>query len=162
MSDLLARYSLREKMIVLVALLVMVVIGLHSLVIEPYQLRVVELHSELEQQRADLDWMESAVVKLPAADAAAPSTVEIDGTLANFVDQAVRRQGLSGQLTQMSPVGTDEIRMRYSAVDFNRLIGFIAQVNASGLDVKDIRISPGDNPGIVDSNVVLMRRPMPN
>jgi type II secretory pathway component PulM len=52
--------------------------------------------------------------------------------------------------------------MRYSAVDFNRLIGFIAQVNASGLDVKDIRISPGDNPGIVDSNVVLVRRSILN
>jgi type II secretory pathway component PulM len=161
MSDLLARYSLREKMIVLVALLVMVVIGLDSLVIEPYQLRIVELHSELEQQRADLDWMKSAVVKMPAA-ATESGIAEIDGTLANFVDQAVRRQGLSGQLTQMSPVGIDEIRMRYSAVDFNRLIGFIAQVNASGLDVKDIRISPGDIPGIVDSNIVLMRRPIAN
>ena len=161
MSDMLARYSLREKMIVVVALLVMLVVGAHALVIEPYQLRVVELQSELEQQRADLDWMKSAVVKLPAA-AAAPSTAEFSGTLANFVDQAVRRQGLSGQLTQMSPVGTDEIRMRYSAVDFNQLVGFIAQVNASGLDVKDIRISPGDNPGIVDSNVVLVRRSILN
>jgi type II secretory pathway component PulM len=161
MSEILARYSLREKMIVVVALLVMVVIGVHALVIEPYQLRVVELQSELEQQRADLDWMKSAVAKLPAT-ASAPSTVEINGTLANFVDQAVRRQGLSGQLTQISPVGTDEIRMRYSAVDFNQLIGFIAQVNASGLDVKDIRISPGDNPGIVDSNVVLVRRSILN
>ena len=157
MSEMLARYSLREKIIVVVALLVVVVIGVHALVIEPYQLRVVELQGELEQQRADLDWMKSAVAKMPAT-ASAPSTVEISGTLANFVDHAVRRQGLSGQLTQMSPVGTDEIRMRYSAVDFNQLIGFIAQVNASGLDVKDIRISPGDNPGIVDSNVVLVRR----
>ena len=161
MSEMLARYSLREKMIVLVALLVVIVIGVHALVIEPYQLRVVELQGELEQQRADLDWMKSAVANLPAT-AAAPSTVEISGTLANFVDQAVRRQGLSGQLTQISPVGTDEIRMRYSAVDFNQLIGFIAQVNASGLDVKDIRISPGDNPGIVDSNVVLVRRSILN
>jgi type II secretory pathway component PulM len=161
MSEMLARYSLREKMIVVVALLVMVVVGAHALVIEPYQLRVVELQSELEQQRADLDWMRSAVANLPAA-AAAPGTVEINGTLANFVDQAVRRQGLSGQLTQISPVGTDEIRMRYSAVDFNQLISFIAQVNASGLDVKDIRISPGDNPGIVDSNVVLVRRSILN
>ncbi len=160
MSEMLARYSLREKMIVVLALLVMLVIGVHALVIEPYQLRVVELQGELEQQRADLDWMRSAVASLPATDA--PSTVEINGTLANFVDQAVRRQGLSGQLTQISPVGTDEIRMRYSAVDFNQLIGFIAQVNASGLDVKDIRISPGDIPGIVDSNVVLVRRSILN
>ena len=161
MSEILARYSLREKMIVVVALLVMMVIGVHSLVIEPYQLRVAELQSELVQQRADLDWMKSAVASLPA-ETAVPDTVEIDGTLVNFVDQAVRRGGLSDQLTQMSPVGTDEIRMRYSEVDFNRLVGFIAQVNASGLDVKDIRISPGDNPGIVDSSVVLVRRQMSN
>ena len=161
MSEWLARYSLREKMIVALALLVVAVIAVHSLVIEPYQLRVDELQSELQQQRADLDWMRSAVAKLPAAGAA-PGTVEIDGTLVNFIDQAVRRQGLSGQLTQMSPVGADEIRMRYSAVDFNQLIGFIAQVTASGLDVKDIRISPGDIPGIVDSNVVLVRHQIPN
>ena len=158
MSELLARYSPREKMIVLAALLVMLVIGLHSLVIEPYQMRVAELRDELQQQRADLEWMKSAVANMPSV-ASAPGTVEIDGTLANFVDQAVRSQGLSAQLTQMSPVGTDEIRMRYADVDFNQLIRFIAQVNASGLDVKDVRISPGEIPGIVDSNIVLLRRP---
>jgi len=163
MSEWLVRYSLREKMIVALALLVMVVIGVHSLVIEPYQLRVAGLQSELEQQRADLDWMRSAVANLPADGTALETeTVEIDGTLANFVDQAVRRQGLSGQLTQMSPVGVDEIRMRYGAVDFNKLVGFIAQVNASGLEVKDIRISPSDIPGIVDSNIVLVRREVAN
>ena len=158
MSELLARYSQREKMIVLAALLVIVVIGFHSLVIEPYQMRVVELQEELEQQRADLEWMKSAVANMPSKTAAS-DTVEIDGTLANFVDQAVRSQGLSSKLKQMSPVGTDEIRMRYTAVDFNQLISFIAQVNGSGLDVKDVRITPGEIPGIVDSNVVLMRRP---
>lgn len=161
MSEFLARYSQREKMVVLAALLVMVVIGLHSLVIEPYQLRVVELQDELQQQRADLEWMKSAVANMPSMTAAS-GTVEIDGTLANFVDQAVRRQGLSSNLKQMSPVGTDEIRMRYTDVDFNQLISFIAQVNASGLDVKDVRISPGEIPGIVDSNIVLMRRPSLN
>ena len=94
MSELLARYSQREKMIVLAALLVMVVIGLHSLVIEPYQMRVAELQDELQQQRADLEWMKSAVANMPSVTIA-PDTVEIDGTLANFVDQAVRSQGLS-------------------------------------------------------------------
>jgi type II secretory pathway component PulM len=58
----------------------------------------------------------------------------------------------------MSPIGSDEIRMRYEAVDFNRLVGFIAEVSSSGFRVKDIRISPADNPGIVDSNIVLIRR----
>ena len=157
MSELLARYSIREKMIVVAALLVMVVIGGHSQIIEPYLTRSAELQDEINQQRADLSWMKSAVVNMPVA-MSAPTTAEIEATLANFVDQAVRRQGLSAQLTQMSPIGTDEIRMRYGAVDFNRLVSFIAEVSSSGLSVKDMRISPGDIPGVVDSNIVLERR----
>lgn len=157
MSELLARYSQREKMIVAVALLVMLVIGGHALVVEPYLQRVAALQDEIEQQRADLEWMRSAAARLPNS-AMTADNAEISGTLANFIDQAVRRQGLAGQLSQMSPVGEDEIRMRYSAIEFNRLIAFIALVNSSGLTVKDIRISPAETPGIVDSNLVLERR----
>lgn len=157
MSELLARYSQREKTILALALLVALVIGVHAMVVEPYLERAAELRDEIDQQRADLEWMQSAVARIPATDTGT-GTAAISGTLANFIDQAVRRQGLTGQLTQMSPVGADEIRMRYSSVDFNRLIGFIAQVNASGLEVKDMRISPAENPGIVDSNIVLVRR----
>jgi len=156
MFDFLARFSAREKLIVGLALLVLGVIVVHAQVIEPYQLRLAELQDEIVQRRADLKWMKSAVASIPA-EAATSSTVAIDGTLANFIDQAVRRQGLAEQLSQMSPVGADEIRMRFAAVDFNRLIGFIALVNTSGLEIKDIRISPGDDPGIVDCNLVLLR-----
>jgi type II secretory pathway component PulM len=156
MFDFLARYSAREKLIVGLALLVLTVIVLHAQVIEPYQLRLSELQDEVEQRRADLNWMKSAVARIPATSTAS-SVVAIDGTLANFIDQAVRRQGLTEQLSQMSPVGADEIRMRFATVDFNRLIAFIAQVNASGLEIKDIRISPGDIAGIVDCNLVLVR-----
>ncbi len=157
MLKFLERYTLREKAIVALALLVMLLVGAHALVIEPYQQRVVSLNDAVEQQLADLTWMKSAVAGMPAGDINA-DTSAISGTLANFIDQAVRQQGLSGQLSQMSPVGSDEIRMRYKAVDFNRLVGFIAQVNSSGLDVKDIRISAVDDPGIVDSSIVLVRR----
>jgi len=159
MAELLARYSQREKMIVALALLVMLVIGAHALVVEPYLERVAALQDEIEQQREDLNWMRSAVARIPVGDSPAGSGADpISGTLANFIDQAVRRQGLTGQLSQMSPVGDDEIRMRFSEVDFNRLVTFIAQVNSSGLEVKDVRISPADKPGITDSSLVLVRR----
>ena len=157
MLSLLERYTMREKIIVGLALLVMLGLGIHAFVIEPYQQRVADLAAEIEQQRADLNWMRSAVANLPAAGSGSV-TAQISGTLANFIDQAVKRQGLSGQLSQMSPIGTDEIRMRYNAVDFNRLVGFIAQVNSSGLEIKDIRISAAEDPGIVDSSLVFVRR----
>jgi len=156
MSEFLARYSLRERLIVLAAMVVVVVIGAHALVIEPYLMRVVALHDEIEQQRTDLVWMKSAVARMPTG-VTSSSTATISGTLANFIDQAVRRQGLSEQLSQMSPMGADEIRMRYKAVDFNRLIGFIAEVNSNGLEVQDMRILASETPGVVDSHIVLMR-----
>ena len=156
MSEFLARYSLREKLIVLVAMVVVIVLSVHALVIEPYLTRMTALHDEIEQQRTDLAWMKSAVARMPTGMTSS-SAVSISGTLANFIDQAVRRQGLSDQLSQMSPMGTDEIRMRYKAIDFNRLIGFIAEVNSNGLEVQDMRILVSDTPGIVDSHIVLMR-----
>ncbi|CAD7841835.1 MAG: hypothetical protein [Olavius algarvensis Gamma 3 endosymbiont] len=157
MLSLLERYTLREKMIVGLALVVVIVLGVHAFVVEPYQERTLALREQIAQQRSDLAWMRSAVAGMPAGEisAAAP---QISGTLANFIDKAVRRQGLSGQLSQMSPIGSDEIRMRYNAVDFNRLVSFIAQLNSNGLDIKDIRISAADNPGVVDSSLVLVRR----
>lgn len=157
MFNFLAQYSAREKAIVAVALLVVLGLGLHALVIEPYQQRAAELRGALDQQRADLDWMKSVVARLPAGGATV-ADAEIRGTLANFIDQTVKSQGLTAQLSQMSPVGIDEIRMRYSAIDFNRLIKFVAQVSESGLEIKDIRITAVDSPGIVDSSIVLVRR----
>ena len=159
MLNFLAQYSLREKAIVAVALLVVMVLGVHAFVIAPYQARVATLYEDIEQQNTDLVWMKSAVARLPAAGAAnSVGKQVIDGTLANFIDQVVRRQGLRQQLSQISPIGNDEIRMRYRAVDFNRLVSFIAEVNTRGLQVKDMRILPSVNPGIVDSSIVFVRR----
>lgn len=157
MPEWLAKYSLRERVIVGVALVVILGLGLHALVIEPYQLRIGEARDALEQQRADLKWTRSVVARLPRNGAGA-SNSQISGSLANFVNQAVRRQGLIEQMSQISPVGEDEIRMRYNAVEFNRLVSFIAVVSNSGLEIKDIRISAVDNPGVVDSSIVLVRR----
>ena len=157
MLSLLDRYTMREKAIVIAAVVIVVLLALHALIVEPYQAREAELREQIEQHREDLNWMRTAVARLPASGPS-DNAAAISGTLANFIDQAVRTQGLSGQLSQMSPIGSDEIRMRYSGVDFNRLVRFIAQVNTSGLDVKDIRISAVEDPGIVDSSIVLVRR----
>lgn len=151
------RFTPRERSVIVIAALVAIGLGLHALVIEPYQQRVAELEDAIEQQRADLAWMRTAIVGLPVGEIASDSE-QIEGTLANFINQAVNSQGLSSQLSQISPIGNDEIRMRYNAVEFNRLVGFIARVNASGLDIKDLRITAVDNPGKVDSSLILVRR----
>ena len=157
MANFLAQYSNREKSIVTLALLVIFALACHALIIEPYQQRLTELQESIDQPHATLNWMRSVVPGLPIAGAELTAG-EIEGTLANFIDQAVRQQGLSNQLSQMSPVGIAANRLRSTAVDFNRLVGFMARIHASGLDVKDIRITASDTPGIVDSSIVLVRQ----
>ena len=160
MSEWFARLAPRERLIVMVAAAILFGLIIHALVIAPYQARLQALQDELDQQQTDLEWMRTAVTRLPVGGAVG-SNVQISGTLANFVDQAVRQQGLSGQLSSMSPVGSDIIsviiRMRLSAVDFNRLITFIAQIYTSGLQIRDVRITSSGSPGLVDSNIVLFR-----
>ena len=122
MAEFLARYTLREKLIVGVGLLVLVVLVLHALVIEPYQLRSVELADEIEQQRDDLEWMRNAVANMPADLRSAP-TQQIEGTLASFVDQVVRPTGLVDPEVEVRPASTQvddllsEIRLRVEAGD---------------------------------------------
>jgi type II secretory pathway component PulM len=157
MASFFAKYSYREKAIVALAVVVLTIMSIHALIIEPYQLRVASVQSDIEQQSSDLLWMKSVVSRLPSAGAVT-STNEIEGSLANFIDIAVRKQGLKRQLSQMTPIGSDEIRMRYSEIDFNRMVDFIAHINSNGLEVKDIRITTADNPGIVDSSIVLVRQ----
>ncbi|MEM7564287.1 MAG: type II secretion system protein GspM [Pseudomonadota bacterium] len=157
MANLLAQYSSREKTIVIIAFVVLILLGCHALVIEPYQEKRAALKEAIAQQNSDLNWMRSVVPKLPLSGPSV-QTSAISGSLANFIDQLVRGQGLANQLSQMSPVGENEIRMRFSEVDFNRLIGFIARIHASGLDIKDIRITATDTPGQVISSLAFIRK----
>ncbi|MGD2172988.1 MAG: type II secretion system protein GspM [Gammaproteobacteria bacterium] len=150
------RFTPRERAIVAAAILVVIGLGLHALVIEPYQQRVATLEHEVEQRRDDLAWMRSAIVGMPAGEITGDRN-RIQGTLASFINQAVSSLNLTAQLSQISPVGNDEVRMRYNAVEFNRLLSFIARVNASGLDIKDLRITAVDSPGKVDCSLILVR-----
>ncbi len=153
MAELMARYSVREKVIVLIGLLVMLALGTHALVIEPHQKRLASLGEEIEQSKSDLQWMKLMVHSIPSSTASIPQQ-SFSGSLANLINQAVKQQNLNSFLAQMTPKGEEEIRVRFSAVPFELLIRFIAKMNDLGLNVKDLRISASDNPAQVDSNLV--------
>ncbi len=154
MAELLARYSVREKIIVLAGIVVMAVLGIHALVIEPYQKRVESVEEALIQGRDDLQWMSSAVQGL-GSNGKGQQSQAFNGTLANLINQTVKMQQLNSYLAQMTPRGEDEIRVRFSAIPFDRFIMFVAKLNDQGLNVKDLRINAGDNPAQVDSSLVL-------
>ena len=151
----LSSYSAREKTILGIAAVALLAVAVHAFLVEPYTQRLSSLHDDLEQGRADLNWMESVVGQLPANSISVQNTV-FSGSLAKLMDSEMQELALKPFLSQMTPVSDDEIRIRYSAISFNRLIKFIARVNQQGLKIKDLRISVGAKPGEVDCRLVLV------
>ena len=151
----LSSYSAREKMILGFAAIALLAVAIHAFLVEPYTLRLSSLHDDLEQGKADLYWMEKVVRQLPANSISAQNT-DFSGSLANLMDSEMQELGLKPFLSQMTPVSDDEIRIRYSAIEFSRLIEFIARVNQQGLVIKDLRINVATKPGEVDCNLILI------
>ncbi len=75
----------------------------------------------------DLKWMAVTVRQLPATGSQSQNK-SFDGTLANFINQTVSQQKLNTFLTQMTPKGEDEIRVRFKAVPFQDLIVFVSKM----------------------------------
>ncbi|MDH5356292.1 MAG: type II secretion system protein M [Gammaproteobacteria bacterium] len=154
MVEFLSRYSPREKLIVGLGLIILLGLGIHAFVIEPYQQRLTTLEEELAQSKSDLQWIKSVTAELSATGSVRP-TRSFSGSLANLINQTVKQQKLDTFLAQMRPNGEDEIRVRFTEIPFNKLTGFVAQMNNQGLTVKDFKINAGDNPEQVDSNLLL-------
>jgi type II secretory pathway component PulM len=156
MLNYLSKLSVREKLIVVTAIVVVVVLSIHGLVIDPYQKNLVRVAEEIDQAKSDLLWMQTEVERLPVTSAT-KKNVSFNGSLANLINQAVARQKLKTYLTQMTPIGESEIRIRYSAIDFNQLITFIATLKERGLIIKELRINSTIDIATVDSTVVFMK-----
>jgi len=156
MLSYLSKLSMREKWIVIAAVLVVGVLSIHSLVIEPYQQNFGRVTDAIDQAKIDLLWMQSEVKRLPSSSAT-KKNVSFNGSLANLINQAVASQKLNTYLTQMTPMGESEIRIRYSAIDFNQLITFIATLKERGLIIKDLRINSTSDIATVDSTVVFIK-----
>ncbi|MCP3689372.1 MAG: type II secretion system protein M [Gammaproteobacteria bacterium] len=154
MTELLSRYSAREKMIAIAGIVVLLGIVIHAGLIEPYQQRIVSLEEDLVQNKADLQWMVSVKPSLVQKSNAGQAQ-KFKGSLANLINQAVNQQKLGSYLAQMTPRGADEISVRFKEIPFQQLIVFIAKINTQGLQIKDLRINAGDNRVYVDSNLVL-------
>jgi type II secretory pathway component PulM len=149
----LSKLSIRERLILIAAVVIVAVLSIHNFAIEPYQQNFTRVTEEIDQAKSDLLWMQSEVQRLPVS-IATKKNVSFNGSLAKLINQAVASQQLKTYLTQMTPIGDSEIRVRYSAINFNKLITFIATLKKRGLIIKDLRINSTSDIATVDSTVV--------
>lgn len=144
----------RERVIVGAAGLLLGLVLLHSLVWEPWRRSSETLAEDIAQAEDDLAWMREAVIRLPASSTTVPAAAG-SGTLITRMNRLIGQAGVRTQMKQMKPVSDRELRLRFEAVAFDKLLRLLKDARAQGLGVRELRVLPDDEPGRVNATLVL-------
>ena len=77
-------------------------------------------------------------------------------SIVEIVDRSLRENGL--RLSGMQPSGSGNVRLRLEQVKFDDLLPWLHEMEVvKGMQVKDLSVAMGSDPGIVSVNVRLQR-----
>jgi general secretion pathway protein M len=144
--------SLRERLIVVIASIVLSYVLLDLVLIQPVLGQRQQLKEDVAQAREDLVWMQQAVQKIPSGSSNAATAIK--GSIATYVDGQISRSGLKKHLQQMTPILKHSVRVRLSDVDFNQLLKFLLAVDSS-IEIEEVRILPQSDEGVVNASLIL-------
>jgi len=145
---------LREQILVSVAGLVVLLLLLHSLLWEPWQLSGRNLKERIEQTEEDLAWMRQAVTRLPPDAPRSPVTGG-EGNLVTRMNRLIGQLQLRTEMKQMKPSGEHEVRLRFEKAAFDRLLELVREIERQGLRVRELRVLPTEAPGRVNATLTL-------
>jgi len=113
--------------------------------------------AEVEQKRADVEWMQQAG---PALAAAGPGPGVIEqipqGRLLVLIDDTARESGLSKALvgSPLAPGGGIQVQME--GADFNVLTAWVSRlINQHGLAIEKASLTASATPGTVNASILL-------
>ncbi len=147
----------RERWILLTAALLLLVLGLHGLVWQPWREARERLQEDIAQRRDDLAWMQQAAARLPAA-ARKDQGKGANGNLITLMNRLLVKTRLRERMKQMKPVSEHEVRLRFEKARFQRLLRLFGEIEGQGLTIRELRLSPDDESGRVNATLIVRRR----
>ncbi len=144
--------SLRERLIVIVASIVVLYVVLDLILIQPVLGQRQQLTEDVAQAKEDLLWMQQAIQKIPSGSTA--SSKPLRGSIATYVDGQITRSGLKKSLQQMTPILKHSVRVRLADVDFNQLLNFLLALDTA-IEIDEVRILPQSDEGVVNASLIL-------
>ncbi|AHE99798.1 type II secretion system protein GspM [Thioalkalivibrio paradoxus] len=150
----------RERRIVLLAALVMLLAGGYLFVLEPALERRVVVADRLQQLVDEHAWMQAQApaVRLQA-QSAVPGVTRRGGSPLGIVDVSARSAGLGSALRRVRPLESG-VEAELEGAEYPALMRWLAALESEhALQVISLGIDPGPEPGRV--NVQLRVEPMP-
>jgi general secretion pathway protein M len=151
----------RERMILTVAAIILILILIYLLIIEPYLESRAMLANNIQGDQQTLVWMQQASGQVNQLRAGTSSRVRAGKdkrSLLAVVDISAKRSKIHTNIQRMEPQGENGIKLTIDDVDFDKLIHWIGSIQLTqGVNVTRATVSRSDTPGLIDARLSLQR-----
>lgn len=152
------RLSERDRRMLAMGGLLVAAMLLWAWVWDPLSASRASLREQASANETSLAWMRPAVEQvLSRGGIAAPVS---DGrSLLARIDASARAAGLGAHLTLIEPQGEQRVRLQFSAVDFDALVGWLEAQSREGVRIEEWNASRAAGSGRVDARLALAGNP---
>ncbi len=156
MKDWLATRTPRERRILAIAGVFLILVLLYGALIHPFYAGLARLRQTAAEPHALLHWMRGTAREIQSLRGSAAVTPASGGSLLSVVNQAARREHLEGAVRRLEPDNTGGVRVWLKQASFDQVVRWLGvlQRNA-GLRIESIDLEATGEPGKVDGHAVL-------
>jgi len=141
MKDWYLRQSPRDRLIVIAVSVLTAAALLFALVWYPLTTRLAQTQQAIAGKQDTLQFIQQAAVQLRGASANAASVRKTsDKAPYLLIDQVIREASMAPP-ERVEPSGADGARVQFNEVEFDKLVGVLAELELYGLQVSTLTIS---------------------
>lgn len=157
MKAWLAGLEPRDRRLLLVAALLLGLLLIYALLADPLLSAYRERAARVEQQRAELAWMQEAAARIRQLRADGGSGAGLGGrSLLAVVDGSAREAGLGNALRRVRPDGSLAVRVWFEGVPFDALVEWLGRLDREfQVQVRLITLERQPEPGRVHAQLTL-------
>jgi len=159
MMNYLKQLNERERLLLLIAGPLLVILVLYGLVWRPISGHVDMLQQRVIGQRDTLQYMHTAAQRVKELRQQ-QSSVNRGGnnqSLLALVDRTVKQAGLTRELKRVEPDGSNKVKVRLEGAGFDAMIGWLESLQLRyGVRIDNISVDAQDSPGSVNVRLTLI------
>lgn len=141
MKDWFLRQSPRDRIIVVALAALTLLVLLYALVWFPLSTKLVQTRQAIVDKEETVQFIEQAATQLRGASASSGSERKTsDKAPYLLIDQIIREAAMDPP-ERVEPSGANGARVQFNEVEFDRLVGVLAELELYGLSVSTLTIS---------------------
>jgi general secretion pathway protein M len=159
MMNYLKQLNERERLLLLIAVPLLVILLLYALIWRPLSTQVDTLEQRVERQQDVLQYMHTAAQQVAQLRRQQSSTNRrgANQSLLALVDRTVKQAKMARALKRVEPDGSDKVNVRLERAGFDDMVGWLESLQQRyAIAVEDISIDAQDAPGTVNVRLTLI------